>query len=800
MQKDFDNLADLLEEVRQDMNADGANAGAFNRYPVRFVLFDNFRDSNEFVYALINMGVTKMQEIVKWLEGEELMLTYSELAERMKAYIRENDTESCIVIPFSELARFYDNERGREFDALVTEIKGIEATPRGHSRRQRVYVPMIGQLGKMAKYADDTQSVIWHCKPTAGEENYHVILAHSTYGVRGLEESFSLVPSLKVWLKMWRDEEAKPRIISTSRTLFAFARYAQPDNAFTYTVCHNAYEFLTKGLHLDFGDIVYREEDASNWETLAANVDCRNFSFGDFFNEHFQIHDLSNAAVFVKTWFAHTGHFERWLLSTYYIKRFGAGGYIGQTLREAKPYSNQDFVTEAVLGIFSSETPEAHLPERTVVLEAAERQRVRILEAAEQMLRQKLENIATEQGSEAALHYMTGLTTAEKELLIRWVGAGRIAVGKVESIYPSLYHYLGKSFGVSDAGKKWLLGYFDAYKQAKVANRYTDEVRSAIAKHNADAVAFDRWYNMFKTVRTELSALTDIDVFYWIDGLGVDWLPFIKWQIDRHRGENVFLHDLRIARAQLPTTTERNKSELQLLAGDSLSKKGDLDGFAHRCTPHPRYLIEEMEIVAQAIADIVHEHAGQKVAIVSDHGLSYLSQLCEGLNLGGIKPDHHGRLATCTGGKLTDDSKYVKLGDGTTICALRHESLGAKIPAGQGCHGGCTPEEVLVPILILSSQPKSAEYTITLIDNEVQGTDPRLTFRIKGVTALDPPKLFYAGLPYDLNHEGGDRYVSDRLALQQDVTEAEVRIGTYKQTFKLQLNLGAEEEDLFGDL
>ena len=44
MHKQFTSLDDLFENIIGDKNWTGANAGQINRYPVRFVLFDNFAD------------------------------------------------------------------------------------------------------------------------------------------------------------------------------------------------------------------------------------------------------------------------------------------------------------------------------------------------------------------------------------------------------------------------------------------------------------------------------------------------------------------------------------------------------------------------------------------------------------------------------------------------------------------------------------------------------------------------------------------------------------------------------------
>ena len=49
MHKQFTSLDDLFEHIIEDKNWTGASAGQINRYPVRFVLFDNFADFYQFI-------------------------------------------------------------------------------------------------------------------------------------------------------------------------------------------------------------------------------------------------------------------------------------------------------------------------------------------------------------------------------------------------------------------------------------------------------------------------------------------------------------------------------------------------------------------------------------------------------------------------------------------------------------------------------------------------------------------------------------------------------------------------------
>ena len=44
MHQSFTSLEDLFAHMKEDKEWTGANVGQYNRYPMRFVLFDNFAD------------------------------------------------------------------------------------------------------------------------------------------------------------------------------------------------------------------------------------------------------------------------------------------------------------------------------------------------------------------------------------------------------------------------------------------------------------------------------------------------------------------------------------------------------------------------------------------------------------------------------------------------------------------------------------------------------------------------------------------------------------------------------------
>lgn len=795
----FDNMEALMQAVEKDKNATGANAFTANRYPIRFVLFDNFRDCYEFVSRQANVF---FQSIDLWLNTEfpDVIVTHSDLATKIRDYARDCSFDS-VIAPFSELARFYNNKTSNEFNSLISTIKSVESSQKNYDDHRRVYIPIVGLYGKMSKFNEDSQSTIWYLKSADHQLNYHLILTDgTTYGIKNLESKYTVVRTVTEWINVWRDGDVTQTIICTSRSIFANAEYAQPDNAFDYTTCNNVYDFLVKGLGLPLDIIEYEEVEDVFWRKLATEIDINNFNLTAFFNSRFGIHELAHFDVFYKIWFGEKDSYSRWLLSAYYTHRFCNKGYICSVLRECNNYSNPEFVQHLLLTIFDEGHSVDELEERNAGLKAAVQQNITVPDNVQELLLQKINDVEEKMGAKYAFQYLTLATEAEKTEIIKWFAAGKVDADDVRKVYPDLYNYMKPTFGTRDAAQIWCLSYIDQYKKAKLANIYTPEVESVILEKNANEVTFNSWYNTFKTVRTNFNMRTDIQVYFWIDGLGLEWVPFVTEILRERNQDNYFLNEVYIARATLPTVTDINKIELQKLAGGTLDKYGDLDGDSHKVRPYPSYIIDDMAKVREVINRILDENPGKKIAIVSDHGISYMSQLRPGLNHPGIKGHHGGRYATWNSGKVVSDEKYKILEDQNTICALRHESLTSKIDNGSGCHGGCTPEEVLVPVFIISDYEEHSCTQIAQKSLEVSASNPVMRFEIKGLSNKDVPYLIYNGKHYALHLESKEIYVSDHIDLAAGVELVEVMVEGMSHPFHFKAKLGTEENDLFDDI
>lgn len=803
MYSEYNSYEELKAVVVADREQSGTDDSTRNRYPIRFVLFDNFRDCSLFVdFAQEEMDAI-VQSVDKWIDSDypDLMITHNELADRIQSHIKKMDGANCVIAPFSELARFYENDDKRTFDALLKTIKATESSYKSYENHQRVYVPIVGLEGKMESFKNDSQSIIWRLRSEDKGLTYRLVITNGeTFGVQGLTKHYTVVHTIQEWLNIWKDadKQVTPNIISTSKSIFGNAIFAQPDNAFSFVPCHDAYEFLTKGLQLQFGGMTKVLGDGDNWEKLASQIDISNgFSFSKYVKNNFSITEIDSHEAFIKLWFDNPGQYERWLLARYYQLQHDGEGFICRVLTKTTTLTGNDFIEQMVLDMTEIES---EMVVRQYCLKEAAKRNIVLREGVESTLSSRLQSIADKYNAASALKYFTGVTAKEKELAISWLGKGYISVDQVKAFYPDLYYYYSSSLGVSVNIPHWLPDYIKEYKKAKISNTYIPEIERRIKELNGSEVSFDTWYQSFSTTRTLLQSRGDIEVFYWVDGLGIEWIPLIKEIIREKNDQNIFLNEIKIARALLPSTTDVNKTDLQKLlpAYEQLMKMGDLDSLAHQSTNMwPTTIIKEVKLVREIIEEIINQYNGKKIAIISDHGLTYLSQLQNGIGLNGVESDHHGRLATRKSGTWTKDDNYFRLEDGKTVCALRHQSLCNKVPKGQGIHGGCTPEEVLVPIFIISSYVGGTEWSADILTLELNGANPVVQFRIKNIPSVEIPVLEYDDIRYALNQVRDEIFESEPIAVNENCNTVSLVIGSVIRHYRINISTGAKEDDLF---
>lgn len=800
MYKQFSTLEALYQEIDRDKNVSDAGIANANRYPLRFVMFENFRDFYAFVRKCAEKGM-QVVGIEKWLDPQfrDTYLTYSCLARKIREYISRPVTQDAVIAPFSELARFYPAE---EFRSLVTTIRLCQASDDSQNAALRIYVPLIGMQGKMDSFRSDNAIRIWGYHAAESEKRYRLILCPGTcYGVTGANEQYDYCGTVQDWVSLWKQGNVRTNIICYSKSIFDNVGNAQPDNAFDYTICQNAFEFLREGLKLIPKDIQCKVEELPHWETLASEIkDVRSFRFEDFVLTRFNVRQLEESE-FMQFWFKWGDAFSRWLLKTYFLMKFCEGKYLCRVLMQCERYQSTELFDKLALQIFAGCNAQ-DLSERRVLLSKGRDQGISLTVSAESELRQKLVDMAEnpEYGYTEAMKYMTPLTDTEKHLMIEWLGLGKIDRESIATLLPDLYTYTAPMPSGIFGDSAWLDGYFKEYRASKVSNKLAPGISELLGKYNNSTASFESWKNTFKTVKTILLHREDIEIYYWIDGLGVDWIPFIMHLMEEHKNDGIYLNEVYIGTSLLPTATAINKLELEGLPHTKLEKAGDIDELAHKWDKYPDFICKELQAVREAVTKVIRRYNGKKIAFVSDHGISYMAQHGRGLSLSGAVGGHDGRCATWRKGAAPYDSKYVIAADGKTICSLTHDSLAAKTPFGHGAHGGATPEEVLVPVFVVSGQSRKTTYAARLLQTEVTANDPVVRYELKGVSTMDVPKLQYDGQLYAMRRVHDGTFVSERLNLRESAGKVILSIGDFSQTDFISVKTGADEIDLFEGL
>lgn len=328
----------------------------------------------------------------------------------------------------------------------------------------------------------------------------------------------------------------------------------------------------------------------------------------------------------------------------------------------------------------------------------------------------------------------------------------------VKTIYPEFAAYLKdtkpSSFAVDT---QWCVEYFHEYKKAKLQDAYIPEIATFITKKNATSKTFYQWYYSFEESHDVLAEVSHNSVLcpdkiYWIDGLGAEFLPYLLSLIEE-KHSNMKVVRSQITRATIPSSTSNNRFD-----GEKVIKYDALDELGHNAHGY-KYLYtlnEELAVLKNIINEIIDTCQKQKytIAIVSDHGLSCLSRKVPSKKYDG-KFEHEGRYIKTTSEAETDhdylvhknekDEQFYKV-------ALTHSSL-AKVPTHE-VHGGCTPEEVLVPFILLSNKnvASSIVYQVKLIESDIMLSNPIV--RLSVIPEPTSVSLTSDGQTYGMKREG----------------------------------------------
>jgi hypothetical protein len=275
------------------------------------------------------------------------------------------------------------------------------------------------------------------------------------------------------------------------------------------------------------------------------------------------------------------------------------------------------------------------------------------------------------------------------------------------SNYPLFQQYfLDESYYTAE-----LKTYFRWYKYNKILNRFP--------KNELPLPDYNAYNSRFSTLQKYANENTFV---LWIDGMGIEWLSLFYGKLKKCH-TNFSIENPIIVKALIPTETEFNKQWEDFKPYEKLNK---LDKLAHKGVPDDDDYFSCIDTQFEIIQEIADKAASlirnyERVIITAGHGSSRLAALAfhakSGFNAPeSAKPCSFGRYCELSCGFTETvhggDYEYIKIGDKAyyVIKNYEHFSVSGKA-AGKDqnnealsgeIHGGKTPEEYLVPIIILN--------------------------------------------------------------------------------------------------
>lgn len=557
--------------------------------------------------------------------------------------------------------------------------------------------------------------------------------------------------TMREWLRFWKAQAPKDKILCGARPILNCWKNAKPDSIFTFQPVDNAHTFITEFLEVNI-PIAYKEHELPFWEEMLNHIGKSSptaFDFPRFVEKNFNRMTISISDI-LDLWVSEdTNKFGRWQLK-YYALNYKAqemSEYLRTIIEETNDFQvgNSLFVNvaERIFYVTPAER-ERHFDNRRKLMQDL-RDEFRALTPPEhqEWIKEQIITIAQKDDSlTLARRFCTSTYDFEEELFLGWYvlrAEKDFGLSHVKDYFPELYGYLTQFETLPvKFGQSWIPEYFNQYRTAKIKDVVTESLTNLLQERNGSAQSFYDWYYGFDDSHTILSGIETtkkypVDKVYWVDGLGVEFIPYILYLLEQSNSGYEAVHT-QVARTSIPSNTHLNSFEVD---NKRIFKKEALDELAHDGHYQKyRTLIKELKIVREIVETILNDNKVGKhtIAIVSDHGLSAMSRNSESLKLDS-KTKHEGRYVSLdSDSELEHDMNFVihnNERDGKKYkVALCHASLGKK-PTHE-VHGGATPEEVLVPFIVITNDDlaKPQDYVVRVKETSLPISEKKVTFTI----------------------------------------------------------------------
>jgi len=774
---EFNDVEDLITEIKSDKSTKNILA---NRFPIRLIFLSRFETFRQLIEKLSSIGVENYH-LEKELPNPDGWITKDSLIEIVK-----NIQKDTAIVPFSEIIRFYSNQDFKNFFNQLLLIENDDLC-------RRIYLPLIGIEERFEKefyqgFSRKEESAPYWKIIHETPNSIRVFLSKNINSVEKIG-NYETIKNADEWLKFWK-KRSPCDVICFSKPLNLFYKNTLPDTIFSIDQLANTKDLLEKIFNIEI-PILFIESESQYWDRLSNLISNNYTTFTDFVKDYFKVKSLSIKSL-LDYWFKTEDTFDKWLLKHYVLSQNCLKKkYLCMVLRSIVDYADHTLLKTLYQEIFNLENYIEYINDRLYLIKQYAHHKPIIL--CDEVIEELNDNLRSLIDSKQALLLSTGLFQFEKEYIFELFIKGTISDSHLLfERYPEMSYYDSLcTFDNLNDENEWILEYFSEYKKSKLSNSLSSNIKALLSKYNNDEKSFYEWYHSFESIHSIYHS-NQVDKVLWIDALGIEWVPFIENYLHQTK-KDIKIIKKYIGVSNLPTSTEHNRfSDAKYIQ--------DFDSFIHNNTySYPDSILNEIDQLKQIIDKYVILDSNQNIAIVSDHGLTALSRLVNSKKYG--KDDsHEGRYIEVKESSHASDSDYIvyksEFDQNNYLIALKYNSLGKK-PIRE-VHGGCTPEEVLVPFIILSNKKdtKELEFSIRIESTDISKKRPIVSLTIN-------PKPIVAFIEF--------KGKSKRLAFNSETNKWEAKIdtstsgknplkvvvGTTEKSFTINIKSGIIEEDLF---
>ena len=774
--KEFENLEGLISEI----NSDKVTRDILSRrYPVRLIFLQKFETFRLLIERLSSIGV-KNYHLEKDLPHPDGWITKDTLINIVK-----NLSEDTAVVPFSEIVRFYSKEDFINFFNQLLLIENDELS-------RRIYLPLIGVEERFEKeffqgFTRKEESAPYWKISREKPNSIKVFLSSQTYSKR--ISNYETIANTEEWLKFWK-KKSPCDVVCHSKPLNLFYKNTLPDTIFTIEQVDNPKNLIEKIFNIEV-PIPFDNLDILFWEKFLSFLNKDYSTFKAFVKSYFKVTSLTIFTL-LEHWLKSNDLFEKWLLKHFVLTQSCLEKkYIFKVFESLSDYSDHTLLKSIYQRIFSLEINEEFINDRLELIQQFSR--LKPTNLCDETLVELNSNIRSIADYRRALLLTTGMFQFEKVYILELFAKGKIDnLGLLSQRFPEILYYNSEcSFDNLKNENEWVLEYLSEYKKSKLNDSTTNRLNEILLLKNTNDQSFYNWYHSFESIHSIIHS-NKVDKVIWIDAIGIEWVSFIENYVINQK------HDLNVIKkiigvANLPTSTDQNKF---------LDTKyvQDFDSFIHsNLYSYPDIIIKEFTEIKRIIDTYLILDTEQTIAIVSDHGLTALSRYAASKKYG--KDDsHEGRFIEVKDKEHIPDTDYIihksEIDQRNYLIALKHNSLGKK-PIRE-VHGGVTPEEVLVPFIVISNKKDSAkiDYSIIIEKTDIPKKEPLISIKItpKPSTANIEIKGKITKLNFNETTQmwevNLDRSFSGKIPIK-------VKTGKSEKVFTINIISGIIEEDLF---